>query len=93
MKYTAENGGNGKGSNMHGKNGGSCAQGSCWNSSRDEKTNLVIADLSKEGDTYVVARGGRRQGKYSFQERNKTGSGICKSREKVKKKMWYLSSK
>lgn len=58
-KYTAENGGNGKGSNMHGKNGEDLVlKVPAGTVVRDEKTNLVIADLSKEGDTYVVARGG-----------------------------------
>lgn len=59
-KYTAEPGGNGKGSNMFGKNGEDLIikvpQGTVI---RDEETNLVLADLSKPDSTKLVAKGGR----------------------------------
>lgn len=58
-KYVAEHGGNGKGSNMHGKTGEDLIlRVPAGTVIRDEKTNLVIADLSNAGDRFVVARGG-----------------------------------
>ncbi len=58
-KYLAEHGGNGKGSNMHGKNGEDLIlKVPVGTVIRDERTNLVIADLSKEGDRFVAAKGG-----------------------------------
>jgi len=58
-KYVAEEGGKGRGANMHGKNGENLIlKVPAGTVVRDEKTNLVIADLSKEGDTYTAVRGG-----------------------------------
>lgn len=58
-KYSAEDGGRGRGANMHGKNGEDLIlKVPAGTVVRDEKTNLVIADLSKEGDTYTAVRGG-----------------------------------
>lgn len=58
-KYIAEPGGNGRGANMHGKNGEDLIlRVPLGTVIRDEKTNLVIADLSQEGEKYVIARGG-----------------------------------
>lgn len=58
-KYVAEEGGKGRGANMHGKNGENLIlKVPAGTVVRDEKTNLVIADLSKEGDTYIAVRGG-----------------------------------
>lgn len=59
-KYSAEPGGNGKGSNMTGKHGEDLVirvpQGTVI---RDEETNLVLADLSKSDSAAVIAKGGR----------------------------------
>lgn len=58
-KYSAEHGGNGKGSNMHGKTGEDLIlKVPVGTVVRDEKTNLVLADLSNEGDRFVAAKGG-----------------------------------
>lgn len=58
-KYVAEPGGNGKGSNMYGKAGEDLVlKVPLGTVVRDEKTNLVIADLSKEGDRFVAVKGG-----------------------------------
>ncbi|MGB5822784.1 MAG: GTPase ObgE [Proteocatella sp.] len=58
-KYVAEHGGNGKGANMHGRTGDDLVlRVPMGTVIRDEKTNLVIADLSGEEDRFVVARGG-----------------------------------
>ena len=58
-KYNAENGEDGKNKKMHGKGAGDLVlkvpPGTII---RDEKTNLVIADLKNAGDKKVVARGG-----------------------------------
>lgn len=59
-KYDAENGGDGKGSNMHGKNGEDLIiKVPVGTVIRDSDTNLVIADLKKNGQEAVVAHGGR----------------------------------
>jgi len=58
-KYVAEPGGNGKGANMHGRTGDDLVlRVPMGTVIRDEKTNLVIADLSSEGARFVAARGG-----------------------------------
>lgn len=58
-KYTAEHGGNGKGSNMHGKTGEDLIlKVPMGTVVRDEKTNLVIADLANHGDRFIAAKGG-----------------------------------
>lgn len=58
-KYSAEHGGNGKGSNMHGRNGEDLIlKVPVGTVIRDERTNLVIADLSKEGDRFIAVKGG-----------------------------------
>tara|TARA_B100000401_G_C52736280_1_gene686056 strand:- start:209 stop:1183 length:975 start_codon:yes stop_codon:yes gene_type:complete len=57
--YRAEKGENGKGKNMHGKNGKdvfiSVPPGTII---RDYNTNQVIADLVNDGETFLIARGG-----------------------------------
>lgn len=59
-KYSAEPGGNGKGSNMTGKNGDDLVirvpQGTVI---RDKESNLVLADLSKPDSAAVIAKGGK----------------------------------
>ena len=59
-KYTAENGGSGRDSNRSGKNGMpltiSVPLGTLV---RDADSGRVICDLRKEGDTFVIAKGGR----------------------------------
>lgn len=59
-KYIAESGGNGKGSNMFGKNAEDLVirvpRGTIV---REEDSNLVIADLSALDSTVLVAKGGR----------------------------------
>ncbi|KXG77044.1 GTPase ObgE [Thermotalea metallivorans] len=59
-KYIAESGENGKGKKMHGRDGEDLIlkvpPGTIV---RDEKTNLIIADLTKHGDRAVIAKGGR----------------------------------
>lgn len=58
-KYSAEHGGNGKGSNMHGKTGEDLIlKVPVGTVVRDEKTNLVLADLSNIGDRFIAAKGG-----------------------------------
>lgn len=58
-KYTAEPGGNGRGANMHGKTGEDLVlKVPAGTVVRDEKTNLVIADLSNIGDRFVIVKGG-----------------------------------
>lgn len=58
-KYIAEHGGNGKGSNMHGKTGEDLIlKVPMGTVVRDEKTNLVIADLANHGDRFIAAKGG-----------------------------------
>jgi len=60
LKYSAEPGDDGKGSNMHGKDGAplviAVPPGTIV---RDEKSGLVIGDLKHDGDSVIVARGGR----------------------------------
>lgn len=59
-KYDAENGQDGKGSNMHGKNGEDLIiKVPVGTVIRDSDTNLVIADLKKNGQEAVVAHGGK----------------------------------
>lgn len=60
QKFVAENGGNGRKQNMHGKSGSTLyidvPPGSLvW----DEDTNEFLADLTDEGETVVVCRGGK----------------------------------
>ncbi|MFL0247448.1 GTPase ObgE [Candidatus Clostridium stratigraminis] len=59
-KYAAQNGGSGSGTNCFGKNGESLhinvPMGTIV---RDIETNKIMADLSHEGDKFVVAKGGK----------------------------------
>ncbi|WZL71569.1 GTPase ObgE [Clostridiaceae bacterium 35-E11] len=59
-RYIADNGENGKGKKMHGKDGENLIlkvpPGTVV---RDERTNLVIADLVEHGQQAVIAKGGR----------------------------------
>ncbi|EHL17768.1 obg family GTPase CgtA [Peptoanaerobacter stomatis] len=58
-KYEAENGQDGKGSNMYGKNGEDLIiKVPVGTVIRDTDTNLVIADLRKNGQEVIVAHGG-----------------------------------
>ena len=58
-KYIAQNGENGKGKNMHGKNGADIIillpVGTIV---KNSDTNEVIADLEKENQSFVIAKGG-----------------------------------
>tara|TARA_Y100000817_G_scaffold307810_1_gene294714 strand:- start:640 stop:1620 length:981 start_codon:yes stop_codon:yes gene_type:complete len=58
-KYIAQNGENGKGKNMHGKNGADIIillpVGTIV---KNSDTNQVIADLEKENQSFVIAKGG-----------------------------------
>ena len=59
-KYAADNGGNGRDDNRNGKNGEDLViKVPVGTLIRDEKTDKVICDLRKDGDLFVVARGGR----------------------------------
>lgn len=80
-KYLAESGGNGKGSNMTGKDGEhliiKVPQGTVV---RDEKSNLVIADLSKQDSSAVVAKGGRGgKGNAFFKTSTRQAPGFAKA--------------
>lgn len=59
-KYSAEPGGDGKGSNMFGKTGENLIiKVPVGTVIKDEETNLVIVDLNTPGQTFVIAKGGR----------------------------------
>ncbi|MEG0050574.1 MAG: GTPase ObgE [Terrisporobacter sp.] len=59
-KYAAESGGNGSKKRSAGKNGEELVlKVPAGTIVRDEATNLIIADLKKQGDRAVVAKGGR----------------------------------
>ncbi|MDO4710421.1 MAG: GTPase ObgE [Peptostreptococcaceae bacterium] len=80
-KYTAEPGGNGKGSNMTGKDGEhliiKVPQGTVV---RDEETNLVLADLSKADSSAVIAKGGRGgKGNAFFKSSTRRAPGFAKA--------------
>lgn len=80
-KYLAESGGNGKGSNMTGKDGEhliiKVPQGTVV---RDEKSNLVIADLSKQDSSAVIAKGGRGgKGNAFFKTSTRQAPGFAKA--------------
>lgn len=80
-KYTAEPGGNGKGSNMTGKDGEhliiKVPQGTVV---RDEETSLVLADLSKADSSAVIAKGGRGgKGNAFFKSSTRRAPGFAKA--------------
>lgn len=59
-KYVAESGGDGKGSNMFGKNGEDLVlKVPVGTVVKDEESGLVIADLRENGQQMVLAKGGR----------------------------------
>ncbi|MBP2028085.1 GTP-binding protein [Acetoanaerobium pronyense] len=59
-KYSAEPGGDGKGSNMSGKTGEDLIiKVPVGTVIKDEETDLVIVDLKTPGQTFVIAKGGR----------------------------------
>lgn len=80
-KYTAEHGGNGKGSNMTGKDGDDLIiKVPIGTVVRDEETNLVIADLSKKDSTAVIAKGGRGgKGNAFFKTSTRQAPGFAKA--------------
>lgn len=58
-KFVAENGGAGRDSNRHGKNGEHLfVRVPVGTIIKDEQTGLVICDLKKDGEEFVVAKGG-----------------------------------
>lgn len=80
-KYSAENGGNGKGSNMTGKKGDDLIikvpQGTVI---RDEDTNLVLADLSQKDAEAIIAHGGRGgKGNAFFKNSTRQAPGFAKA--------------
>lgn len=80
-KYAAESGGNGKGSNMTGKDGEHLIirvpQGTVI---RDEETNLVLADLSKPDSSAIIAKGGRGgKGNAFFKSSTRQAPGFAKA--------------
>lgn len=59
-KYVAESGGDGKGSNMFGKNGEDLIlKVPVGTIVKDEETDLVIVDLKTDGQEFILAKGGR----------------------------------
>ena len=59
-KYVAEKGGNGEGSKCYGKDGEKLIiKVPMGTIVKDQESGKIMADLSHEGDTYVVCRGGK----------------------------------
>lgn len=59
-KYVAEKGGNGEGSKCYGKDGEKLIiKAPMGTIVKDQESGKIMADLSHEGDTYVVCRGGK----------------------------------
>lgn len=59
-KYVAENGGNGEGSKCYGKDGEKhIIKVPMGTIIKDEESGKIMADLSREGDTYIVCKGGK----------------------------------
>ena len=66
-KYIAENGKDGAGANCSGKSGKDLyIKVPTGTLLIDEKTGCVIADLAEQAQTFVVLKGGRRQGNSNF---------------------------
>ena len=80
-KYVAESGADGKGSNMFGKNGEDLIiKVPVGTIIRDTDTNLVIADLRKNEQEVVVARGGRGgKGNTNFKSSIRQAPSFAKS--------------
>lgn len=59
-KYVAENGGNGEGSKCYGKDGEKrVIKVPMGTIIKDQESGKIMADLSREGDTYIVCKGGK----------------------------------
>lgn len=80
-KYVAESGADGKGSNMFGKNGEDLIiKVPVGTIIRDTGTNLVIADLRKNEQEVIVARGGRGgKGNTNFKSSIRQAPSFAKS--------------
>ena len=94
-KYQAEAGGNGKGSNMTGKDGEDLIirvpQGTVI---RDEATNLVLADLSKKDSVAVIAKGGKGgKGNAFFKTSTRQAPGFAKAGKEGEAKNLVLELK
>lgn len=58
--FKAKSGGNGMGKDMHGRKGSDCLMSVPVGSIiKDSETGEILADLCKEGDRYIAARGGK----------------------------------
>ncbi len=94
-KYSAESGGNGKGSNMTGKDGEDLMirvpQGTVI---RDEASNLVLADLSKPDSVAIIARGGKGgKGNAFFKTSTRQAPGFAKAGKEGEEKNLVLELK
>ena len=78
-EYHAKNGQNGMGKKMHGKDSDDLIiPVPAGTVIKDADSNEVIADLIKDGDYFIAAKGGRGGlGKCSFCYIHQTGSTVC----------------
>ncbi len=81
--YRAENGEHGKGKGCNGKNAQDLIiKVPVGTVITDEKTNLIIGDLTKKGDRVIAAYGGRGgRGNMAFQTRNNKAPAYCENGE------------
>ena len=83
-EYIASKGGNGKGKNMHGKNGENIfIKVPLGTIIRELKSKVVLVDLDKEGEHYTVVRGGNGGfGNARFKTKNNTAPRMANDGQK-----------
>lgn len=74
LKIAAEAGGKGKTKKMHGARGGDCIiKVPLGTLVKDDKTNTIIADLTRKGQREIIARGGKKgRGNFHFKSSKNT---------------------
>ncbi len=86
----AKNGEHGQGSNLYGKKGeDSIYYVPCGTIVRENGN--IVADLKKDGDTFLAARGGRGgRGNLAFKTQFNTAPKFCENGEKGEEKVYHL---
>ena len=94
-KYNAQKGANGKGKNMHGKNGANIViQVPIGTVINDLNTKNTLIDLTKENQKFTIAKGGNGGfGNARFKTKNNTAPRIANEGQKGEKKELELELK